>query len=252
MSHFKKAIVIGAASGIGRELAKQLIARGYLVGLFDKKCDLLAEFQKEAGGISFVKCADLLDPLRAMRLLEELVQEMGGLDLLVISAAITPPLDSGFDWEKESGTFKVNVEGFAAMANVGLRYFLKQGAGHLVGFSSVQAVRGNPFIPAYSASKAFVSNYLEGLRFYLRVLKSPVTITEVQAGYIQTDMLSLLPAKGLFWVVPVDRAAEIVMRAIEKKRAFVCVSRRWSLVAFFLRHMPEKLVVWGARLYKGL
>jgi len=252
MSDCKKAIVIGAASGIGRELVKKLIARGYCVGLVDKKNNLLVELQKQIPENTFVKCMDLLDPLQAMRLLEELIQEMRGLDLLVISAAVASALDGGLDWEKESEVLGVNVDGFAAMANVGMRHFLKQGFGHLAGFSSVQAVRGNPLTPAYSASKAFVSNYLEGLRFYLRVLKSPVAITEVCAGYVQTDMLSPLPAKGLFWVVPVDKAAEIIIRAIEKKRAFVYVSRRWSFVAFCLRHVPEKLMVWGARLYKEL
>ncbi len=157
----KKAIVIGASSGIGKELAKVLSQNEYIVGLTGRRTELLTNLQSELPNASFVKRIDVSQTSEAIRLLDGLITEMNGVDLVIISAGVGF-INAELEWQKEEATLNVNVSGFAAMANVAAAHFLRQGCGHLVGISSIAALRGSGDTPAYNASKAFVSNYLEG------------------------------------------------------------------------------------------
>ncbi len=125
----KKAIVIGATSGIGRELAKLLAENNYIVGLTGRRGELLCELQKEITTESYIKNFDI-SSTEAMNQLEDLIKEMGGVELIIISAGcgfINPELD----FNKEKETIDVNVSGFAAMANIAFKHFIKQGTGHM-------------------------------------------------------------------------------------------------------------------------
>ncbi|HEX2997446.1 MAG TPA: SDR family NAD(P)-dependent oxidoreductase, partial [Anaerolineales bacterium] len=132
----KKAIVVGASSGIGRALAKIIAADGYTVGLAARRLPLLLELQKEIGKQTFVKQIDVSNPAEAMSRLSELIQEMCGVDLIVISAG-TGFINPDLEWDKEAQTIAVNVSGFAALANVAMHHFLQRGTGHLVNISSL-------------------------------------------------------------------------------------------------------------------
>ena len=154
----KRAIVIGASSGIGRELAIVLSQNGYMVGLIGRRLYLLEELKTNLSNPAFSKQVDVSDNLEAMDLLKDLIEEMGGVDLIIISAGIGF-INSDLKWTDEKKTIDVNVSGFVAMANIAYRHFEQVGRGHLVGISSVAAIRGSGEAPAYNASKAFISNY---------------------------------------------------------------------------------------------
>jgi short-subunit dehydrogenase len=128
--------------------------------------------------------------------------------------------------------------GFTAVAGFAMRLFMQQGAGHLVGISSVAAYRGGGAAPAYNASKAFVSNYLEGLRHKAFKAGLPVHITDVKPGFVDTAM-----AKGekLYWVAPVEKAALQIQAAVDRREPHVIVTRRWRLIAELLRLLPFRL-----------
>src|SRR5215471_19717194 len=178
----KNAIIIGASSGIGRALAKVLASHGYSVGLAARRAELLRELASEIQTQTFVKTIDVSKPLEAMPRLRELIAEMNDVELFVISAG-TGFVNRKLDWEPESDTIAVNVGGFAAIANVAVAHLEARRSGCLVGISSIAALRGNPDAPAYNASKAFMSNYLEGLRYRFVKLRLPVVVTDVQPGF---------------------------------------------------------------------
>lgn len=231
----KKAIIIGASSGIGRELAKVLSQNGYIMGLVGRRAALLESLQKEIRHKSFVKNIDVSRQDEAMSHLEDLINVMGGVDLVVISSGvgfINPELE----WKDEKETIEVNVAGFAAMAGVSFKHFLKHGSGHIVGISSVAALRGAGEAPAYNASKAFISNYLEGLRQKAAKAGTAIAVTDIQPGFVDTAMAK---GEGLFWVAPPEKAAYQIYSAIEgrKKRAYI--TRRWRLVAWLLKTIPD-------------
>jgi short-subunit dehydrogenase len=230
----KKAIIIGATSGIGRELAKALSAEGYIVGITGRRLHLLEELEAELPGKVYTRSFDVsgensLDELR------ELIDEMGGVDLVVINAG-RGRRDMSVPWENEKTTIETNVLGFTAMANAAFHHFSEKGSGHLVGISSIAGIRGGGGAPAYSASKAYVSNYLQGLRFISEKKKLNITVTDIQPGFVDTAM-----AQGdhVFWSAPAPKAAAQIFRAIRKKRKHAYITKRWRLIAWALKMLPD-------------
>ena len=230
----KKAIVIGASSGIGRELSKVLSGNQYIVGVMARRVQLLDELRKKMGTDVYVQEIDVSDAKSAMETLEKFIKEMGGVELIVISAG-TGHLNDGLDWRLENETIRTNVTGFAAIANVAIKHFIEKGSGHLVGISSIAALRGGRESPAYNASKAFESNYLEGLRQKVGKLGLPITITDVKAGFVKTAMAK---GEGIFWAAPADKAALQIYDAIKRRKPNAYITKRWRLIACLLKLVP--------------
>ena len=230
----KKAIIIGATSGIGKELAKMFSQNDYVVGIVGRRSELFPELQKEIPTEIYFKRIDVAKTSEAMNLLGELIKEMGGVDIIVISSGvgfISPDLN----WEQEKETIDVNISGFTAMANVAFKYFCKRSSGQIVGISSIAAIRGSGDSPAYNASKAFISNYLEGLRQKTSKLKIPIVVTEIQPGFVNT---AIAKGEGLFWVASPEKAAKQIFRAIESKKRHAYITKRWRIIAWLLMIRP--------------
>jgi len=231
----KKAIIIGASSGMGRELAKVLVSHDYVVGITGRRTNLLQELQAELPNKCHMRTMDVADTSTAIETFNSLLAEMGGVDLVVISAG-TGHGTADLQWPNEKDTIDTNVSGFTAIADTAFNYFIKQGHGHLVGISSIAAIRGGRYAPAYSASKAFVCNYLEGLRHMAMKTKLPIYVTDIQPGFVDTRM-----AQGdrIFWRASTDKATQQIYRAIERKKPHAYVTRRWRLIAWVLKLMPN-------------
>ncbi len=232
-----KAIIIGASSGIGRELAKILDSHGYNVGIAGRRLNLLRDLQSTLTNNSYIKQIDVSVAGDAQRKLKELINRMGSVNLIVISAGVGY-INPDLDWPQETETIAVNVVGFAAITNVAFNHFKEQGYGHLVGISSIAALRGSDEAPAYNASKAFISNYLEGLRKKVVKTNIPIRITEIQPGLVDTAMAK---GDGLFWVATPQKAAYQIFEAIEEKKAHAYITRRWRVIAWLLKILPEAL-----------
>ena len=170
----KKAIIIGASSGIGKELAKIFASHGCEVGIAARRTDLLNELIAEIPTKIYTATIDIKNTDIAIQSLEKLIKDVGDVDIIVISSGVGH-MNSLLDWSKEKETIETNVSGFTAMAGVAMHYFIQKRSGHLVGISSIASIRGDNAGPAYSASKAFMSNYLEGLR--KKVAKEKIYIT---------------------------------------------------------------------------
>lgn len=233
----RNAIVVGASSGIGKELARCLAENGYGVGLAARRMNLLKEISSELSTPVWTKYVDLTEPQQAMSQLRELIAEMGDVELFIVSAG-TGFLNSDLNWEYEQDTIAVNVSGFCAAVNVAISYLKTRKSGHLVGISSVAALRGDSIAPAYSASKAFVSNYLDGVRQMVHKQKLPIVVTDVQPGFVDTAMAK---GDGQFWVAAPRKAAQQIFDAIRKRRKHVYVTKRWRIIAWFLRFAPDWL-----------
>jgi short-subunit dehydrogenase len=87
---------------------------------------------------------------------------------------------------------------------------MAKGSGHLVGISSIAALRGDRESPAYNASKAFESNYLKELRQKVRNSRLSIIITDVKPGFVDTAMAK---GDGIFWAAPVEKAAVQIYNA---------------------------------------
>jgi len=231
----RKAIVIGATSGIGRGIAKILSENGYLVGITGRRTELLNELKALNPDRFFVKTSNIRDTNTTIKYLDELTSESGGLDLLIISSGAGEFNDS-LDFNIELQTIETNVTGFTCIADWAFNYFEKQKYGHLVAITSIGGLRGGRQAPAYNATKAFQINYLEALRQKASNLKMPITVTDIRPGFVDTDMAK---GEGLFWVEPVEKVSQQIYNSIRKKKKIVYVTRRWGIIAFFIKLIPR-------------
>jgi short-subunit dehydrogenase len=228
-----KVIIIGATSGIGKELAHLYAANDWLVGVTGRRRALLDSLQQDFPGNILTECFDVTGD-ENIDCIKNLIQQLGGLDLLIYNSGYGEPSES-LDWEIDKNTTLINVNGFTEIVNFAFNYFLLEGKGHIAATSSIAAIRGNSFAPAYSASKAYMSNYLEGLYIKAHKLKLPIHITDIQPGFIKTKMAK---GNGQFWVAPVDKAAAQIYSGIKKKRRKLYITKRWRLVAWLMNVLP--------------
>lgn len=232
-----KAIVIGATSGIGKELAKILAKNNFIVGITGRRLELLKELKCENPNSYFIKYIDIADTKSACERLEELTAELGGLDLLILSSG-TGNINENLNFFIEEHTINTNVLGFTCIADWTFNYFEKQKFGHFVAISSIGGLRGNRQAPAYNASKAFQINYLEGLRQKAKKIKSNIFITDIRPGFVDTEMAK---GDGLFWVMPVEKTVNQIYKAIVSKKNIAYVTKRWQLVATILKRIPMQI-----------
>ncbi len=231
----QKVIIIGASSGIGKELARLYAGAGSFVGVTGRRQDLLYLLQLEYPNQFVTECFDVTGNGNITHL-ESLIAKLGGMDLLIYNAGfgdISKDLDPRID----KTTVDTNVNGFIEIIDYAFNYFVKQGHGHLATTSSIASIRGNAYSPAYSASKAFQSVYFEGLHIKIRTMKlQAIFVTDIQPGFVDTKM-----AKGnkKFWVAPPAKAARQIFNALQQKKWRVYITRRWWLVAKVLKWMPD-------------
>lgn len=233
--HNKKVIIIGASSGMGRELAKLMAANGYIVGVAAPQEDLLISLQQEIPTTTYRSVIDV-STNDARDKLNSLIAQMGGIDIVVICAGVgdqNPNLDFTIDKQ----TIDVDVIGFCAMTSVSMHHFMQQKHGHLAVISSIAGIRGNHTAPAYNASKAFISNYLQGLRKKIARENLHISITDIKPGFVDTVMQHTY-AKP-FWMISAHKAAEYIFNGIVRKKKIVYVSPIWRLVAWGLYLAPD-------------
>jgi short-subunit dehydrogenase len=235
----RTAVIIGASSGIGEALAHELNRAGWRLGLLARRLERLEALRETLAPETVVRGLDV-GQRDAAALLEQVLEELGGVDLAIISAGTGH--NEALHWELDVETVAVNVLGFMAVAQVTMRHFLRRGRGHLVGISSIAALRGNR-AAAYAASKAFQSVYLDGLRELARHSGHPIVVTEVQPGFVDTAMMKPerpLPAvvRRLFVASPA-KAARQILRAAQKRKKHAYITRRYALVAFILELLPR-------------
>ena len=233
----KKCIIIGASSGIGWELAVQLSALGYQLGLMARRVDRLEALAEKLPGQHFIQGTDLRDVEQAQEALQALIKQMVTVDLIVVNSGVGLR-ERILDWTIESEMIDVNVRGFAAMSVVAMNHFQDNGSGHLVGVSSVASYTSTGLSLTYTASKAFVSNYLEGMRSRAQHSGLPITVTTVEPGFVDTPMVDW-PA---LWMAPVDKAVAQMVKAILKRKNHVFITKRWRLAVWILKFMPRWLL----------
>lgn len=234
----KKAIIIGATSGIGHELAVQLHAKGYQLGITGRRTELLDALNQQLGGKLYCQTMDITRFEEARQQLFTLIAQMGGVDVVVINSGVG---DLSLRWDVEERIINTNATGFAAMANAAFYYFSQNGGGQIVGISSVAAERAGGLSPSYHATKIFASRYMDGLRLHAQRKKLPIAITDIRPGFVKTPMTAPNDPKQMFWVASVERATMQIIEAMEQKRPVAYITRRWAIAAWVMRNMPNWL-----------
>jgi short-subunit dehydrogenase len=233
-----KIVIIGATTGIGRSLAQLYASKGYEIAITGRRIALLEEIKNAFSNTKIhVRAMDVTDYEVSRKTMDELANEMGGIDIAIINAGV------GFSkasFEQEIETININVRGFVALANWSYQYFQQKGGGQVVGISSLAALSGSAYSPEYHASKAFMANYMSGLRMRSAKNKHNITVTDIRPGFVDTPMTK--QNKGMFWVATPEKAAIQIAAAVTSKQKIAYITKRYILIAIALKIIPEWLL----------
>lgn len=240
---FQRAIVVGASSGIGAEIARQLAADGASVALVGRRAPELeavaADIRRAGKGKAQVAPHDVTQYDTAPPLFEKLVAEMGGLDLVVYAAGnLFVPAESEYDFAKDRAMIEVQVIGAMAWTNLAAAHFEAQRSGTIVGISSIAGERGRRTMPGYTTAKAALSTWLEALRN--RVSRYGVNVVTVKPGFVDTLMTQHLAKKPM--MISASRAAELILATARRggsPSAFI--PGQWGLVGMIIRNIPSAI-----------
>lgn len=228
-----KALIIGGTSGLGRDLAAEFISAGWETSVTGVREAALKDFSAAFPAARIYKL-DLSAP-GARAAVEALLDGPGRIDAVAVCAGLY--LDNpDNDWAAEEKVIALNAAGCAAALNAAYLYFGKQGGGRLACLSSIGGIRGNARCPAYNATKAFLFNYLEGLRQNAALAGAHISVTNIIPAYIG------------------DGGGKKMFAAIMKRRRSVYIPGYWRLLAAAYRNLPdllhEKMAGWHYVLLK--
>ncbi len=236
----KAAVIVGASTGFGAALARKLAAEGFDLALLSRReerlQELAGEIEADSGVRSFAYKHDVKDTDQIPELLQRIARNLGRLDLFVYNAGIMYEQDPEvYQVEQDLQTLQVNLVGAAAWLLSVAHRFRQAGAGHIVAVGSIAGDRGRRALPGYSASKAGLHTYLEGLRN--RLSRHGVTVTTLKPGQMRTSLLD--KAAKIRGPIDVDRAADLAWRAIKSGKQVAYIPARWALVGLVIRHIPS-------------
>ena len=231
----KKVIIIGATSGIGREVALIYIAQGWKVGVAGRRA---TELEALRSAYPEQVSAQALDVTKedAPQKLQALIEQVGGMDVFLLSSGIgkqNPTLETGL----ELATAATNVEGFIRMTNAAFHYFEQQGRGHLAVISSIAGTKGLGAAPAYSATKGFQNIYMDALDQLARMKKLNIRFTDIRPGFVATPLLNNQKKYPMLMDAPI--VALDIVSAIEKKKRVAIIDWKFRLLVGFWRLIPK-------------
>ena len=226
----KRAIVMGASSGIGLEVARLLIKRGWTVGVAARRLEQLAEFDVAAR-------IDVTADDAGQRL-QELIGRLGGMDLYFHASGIGKQ-NRELHEDIELRTMETNAVGFTRMVGTAYRYMASHGGGHIAVISSIAGTKGLGPAPAYSATKAMQNTYIEALEQLANAQQLNIRFTDIRPGFVDTDLLN----DGRRYPLLLDKVkvAEEIVDSIDKKRHVRVIDWRWRIITCNWRLIPRFL-----------
>lgn len=231
----KKIVIIGATSGIGKTLAELYAKTDAKIAIVGRREDKLREIAAACKDKYIYRVCDITATDIVMSCLDDISKELGGIDLMIISAG-TGELNPELVYQLEEPALRTNVLGWTCVVDWTMKQFEMQKFGQLVSISSVGGLRGSGIAPAYNATKAFQINYMEGMRQKANKLSKAICVTDIRPGFVDTAMAK---GDGLFWMTSIEKAGLQIFTAIERKQKIAYITRRWRLVAFILKHIPS-------------
>ena len=254
----KRAIVMGATSGIGQEVARLLAANGYEVGIAGRREERLVQMAQATPGIVTHRQIDVTKE-DAPTELQKLIDELGGMDLYFHSSGIGWE-NVALDADKELKTVETNGVGFVRMVSAAYNWFAEQRAdeakqraegdeqragdkerkARIACITSIARTRGLGAAPAYSATKRMQAHYLECLSQQARMRHLNIGITDIRPSFVATDLIagSHFPLQ-----LKAEDVARTIVRAIERGSEVVTIDWRYRLLVAAWQLIPRWLWV---------
>lgn len=239
MQQSKSVVIVGASSGIGKEVARIFINAGWRVGIAARNLSSLLDLSLIAP--DRVECMQIdITSSDATEKASQLVSKLGGMNLYFHVSGIGTQ-NINLELDKELQTCRTNVEGFARMVCWAFDYFKRVGEGHIAVVSSIAGTKGLGVAPSYSATKQFQNTYMESLEQLARIQKIKIRFTDIRPGFVKTPLLN--DGNNYPLLMPVEYAAKKIYNSLIKKRRISIIDWRYSIIVFFWRLIPKFLWV---------
>ena len=228
----KRAIVIGASSGIGLEVARLLLQQGWTLGVAARRVELLQSIGDVEVAQIDVTSEDATERLR------DLIQKVGGMDLFFYASGIGKQ-NRELKEDIELATMNTNGVGFTRMIGEAYRYFATQGKGHIAAITSIAGTKGLGPSPSYSATKAMQNVYLQALEQQANARGLKIHFTDIRPGFVDTALLA-----GDFhypMMLKPQKVAQEIVRAINRHQHIRVIDWRYRLLTAFWRRIPRCL-----------
>ena len=231
----KRAVIVGATSGLGLEVARLLLERGWSIGVAGRRVEALEQLRTVAPDRVRVHAIDVTQSDAPDRL-HALIDDLGGMDLYFHSSGIGRQ-NSDLDPSIELSTVRTNGEGFVRMVTAAYRYFRTQGHGHIAAITSVAGTRGMGAAAAYSATKRFQRTYLDALAQLAHREGLRLHITDIRPGFVRTALLN--PEVRYPMLMEPAPVARRIVDAVERRRRVATIDRRYRALVLLWRLLPQ-------------
>ncbi len=231
----KRAVIVGATSGLGLEVARLLLERGWSIGVAGRRVEALEQLRTVAPDRVRVHAIDVTQS-DAPDHLHALIDDLGGMDLYFHSSGIGRQ-NSDLDPSIELSTVRTNGEGFVRMVTAAYRYFRTQGCGHIAAITSVAGTRGMGAAAAYSATKRFQRTYLDALAQLAHREGLRLRITDIRPGFVRTALLN--PEVRYPMLMEPAPVARRIVDAVERRRRVATIDRRYRALVLLWRLLPQ-------------
>ena len=231
----RRAIVVGASSGIGKEVAKLLIEDGWTVGLAARREEMLLPMLHAHEDRVKVEKIDV-NASNASESLIHLIERNGGMDLFFYAAGIGRQ-NRELQEEIELSTVRTNGLGFTRMIGTAYRYFAEHGGGHIAAITSIAGTKGLGPSPSYSATKAMQATYLQALEQLANAQGLKISFTDIRPGFVDTDLLS--GSHHYPMLMKPEPVAKTIVKAVKKKKHVCVIDWRWRLLTALWRRIPR-------------
>lgn len=226
----KKAIVIGASSGIGQEVAKLLIQQGWTVGVAARRVERMQDLGAAAIEQIDVTTEDAISGLAT------LISKIDGMNLFFYASGIGKQ-NRNLKEDIELATMQTNGVGFTRMIGAAYRYFASHGGGHIAAITSIGGTKGLGPAPAYSATKAMQNTYLQALEQLANSQKLKIRFTDIRPGFVDTALLS-----GDFhypMMLKPEKVAKEIVCAINHRRHIRIIDWKYRILTALWRRIPR-------------
>lgn len=233
---FQKAIVVGASSGIGAELVKQLLAQGATVAGVARNQNKLLELSNQFGPSLLTYIHDVRDYRATAELFTRITKDLGGLDVIFYCSGVMPSVsESEFNFEKDQIMVETNLLGAISWLNLAAERFRNTSSGTIVGIGSVAGDRGRQGQPVYNTTKAALATYLEALRN--RLSRHGVKVVTIKPGPVNTEMTK---AAGIVNGMPVDQAVRKILE-LSHRNGEHYLSWKHKLIFYVIKRVPSPI-----------
>ena len=262
----RRAIVMGATSGLGREIALEFLKRGFIVGVCGRRLELLQEFEAEwkswllspatssrlATGTAAAKTAAVAEEIAPQQVfirqiditasdaperLLGLVEEMGGMDMYIHSSGIGYK-NMALDGRIERETVITNALGFTQMVDAAFDWFKERGGGHIAFISSVAGTKGLGAAPSYSATKRYQWIYAQALAQLSSMERYNISFTDIRPGFVATGFLG---SSKYPLLLEKHYVAQKIVKAILARKRSVIIDYKYKILCLFWRMIPNWL-----------